>query len=93
MHQHMGKLLVGPWHHPSLANSLESHRAIATRQWVSLVVTIIYRYLASCTRSSYLSSSHQRYLTTNSMTRQNDALMRLLRPSASSSVSPPIFSF
>jgi hypothetical protein len=48
----MGKLLVGPWRHLSLADSLESHRAVATRQWVSLAVTVIYRYLASCTRSS-----------------------------------------
>jgi hypothetical protein len=46
------------WHHMSLANSLESHRAVARK---------------------------------NSMTRQNDAPIRLLRPSALSLVSPPIF--
>jgi hypothetical protein len=31
----MGKQLVGPWHHLSLANSLGS-RAVATRHWLHL---------------------------------------------------------
>jgi hypothetical protein len=69
LHQQMSKLLVGPWRHLYLANSLGSHRVVATRQWLSLAVTIIYCYLASCTRSSHLLSSHQRHLTINSMTR------------------------
>jgi hypothetical protein len=35
-HQLMGKQLVGPWHHLSLANSLRSHCAVATRHWLRL---------------------------------------------------------
>jgi hypothetical protein len=86
-HQQMGKLLVGPLRHLSLDNSLGSHRAVATRQWLSLDVTVIYRYLASCTRSSHLSSSHNKF--DDSPEQRVDAAAP---PSASSSVSPPIFS-
>jgi hypothetical protein len=68
-HQQMSKILVGPWRHLYLANLLGSHRVVATRQWLSLAITVIYCYLASCTRSSHLSSSHQRHITTNLMTR------------------------